>query len=153
MSIPLFFLLACGGSAWDDVADCEALSAGERQDECWAATLPALFRTERERAESLATERITDPRVRDFVWLTVTRDIDPGSYRYCDKIEEEALATRCRVLVSRPHLHRELTGDAPRPGAGGGPPSADGPPPGRAPTGGDVAQPQSSSASPSGEAP
>lgn len=129
---------SCGPS-WSSAEDCEALDRGAGADECWATYAPSVFRTDRARGEKIVEERISDSRVRDFVWLTVTREVDPGSYRYCDRIVEDALAARCRVLVSRPHLHRELvkdgggTGDPPPPGAppgaGGGPaPGASAPP-------------------------
>lgn len=101
---------ACESKSWSNPDACAALSSGPKQDECWAATLPALFRTDRTLAEQLTRERVSDARVRDYIWLTVTRDVDPGSYRYCELIQDKALADRCKVLVSRPHLHRELTG-------------------------------------------
>lgn len=101
-------LVGCGEHTWSGPDECAALASGARQDECWAATLPALFRTDKVRAEQLTREKVSDPRVRDYIWLTVTRDIDSGSYRYCDEIQDQALAQRCRVLVSRPHLHRKV---------------------------------------------
>ena len=137
--------LGCGGTEnWSTTADCEAPSSGSRQDECWAKVAPSLFRADPEGAERIVATQVGDPRVRDYIWLTVTREVDPGSYKYCDKIEEAALEERCRVLVSRPHLHRELLkgegGQGGPPGAGppgGGPPGAGppggGPPPGGAP--------------------
>jgi hypothetical protein len=111
----LLLATACGPTRYVSADECEAMKAGNEQDACWADTLPDLFRKERGRAEALTRTQITDPRIRDFVWLTVTREVDPGTMRYCDEIEEPALRERCRVLVSRPHLHRELTGKPPTP--------------------------------------
>ena len=130
MILALLLLLGCGSDHFVKVDECESLASGARQDTCWSETLPNLFRTDRARAERLTKERVSDPRVRDFIWLSVTRDVDPGSTRYCELIEETAMKERCRVLVSRPHLHRELTGKGGNgPGAGGAP--AGGQPEGR----------------------
>lgn len=127
----LLLALGCTPEEFTSVDQCEAMSGGASQDACWAETLPALYRTERARAETLTRERVSDPRVRDYIYLTVTRDVDPGSIRYCEMIEETALKERCRVLVSRPHLHRELSGKPAQPYAPG-----DKGPPGQAPKGG-----------------
>jgi len=132
-----FALFGCGGSevpvSWTGPEDCEARDPGPLTDECWAAVLPDLFLEDRARAEKLVDARIQDVRIRDFVWLTITRDVDPGSYRWCDRIEDKALADRCRVLVSRPHLHRELVRQKggkvpPHPGSGQRPPGSGAPP-------------------------
>lgn len=115
----LLLLLGCGPSRYTSADQCADLSSGARQDDCWSQTLPALFGTDRARAERLTRESVSDPRVRDYIYLTVTRDVDPGSMKYCELIQEAALKERCRVLVSRPHLHRELSGQTPRPFAPG----------------------------------
>ncbi|HCH62888.1 MAG: hypothetical protein CL927_16765 [Deltaproteobacteria bacterium] len=125
--------------------DCRSMAAGSARDECWATHAPALFRTATSPEEAVAVieKQVGDAQVRDFIWLTITREVDPSSFTYCKKIDERALAERCRVLVSRPHLHRELVGGGggggknhkagpggPPPGAGpGGPPPGGGPPP------------------------
>lgn len=122
MILVLTLLMGCGPERYGSVDQCESMSAGASQDTCWADTLPNLFRTDRAKAERLTKDKVQDSRVRDFIWLTVTRDVDPGSMRYCEFIEEPAMKERCRVLVSRPHLHRELTGKGGQgPGAGGTP--------------------------------
>lgn len=132
--------LACStGPSGPD--DCQQMAAGSARDECWATHAPELFRStsNREEAAALIEQQVGDSQVRDFIWLTITREVDPSSFIFCQKIEEQALAERCRVLVSRPHLHRELVGGGgqnkagpggPPPGAGpGGPPAGGGPPP------------------------
>ncbi len=115
----LFLALGCSEERFSSVDQCEGITTSGRQDTCWAETLPELYRTERDRAEKLTRENVSDPRVRDYIYLTVTRDVDPGSMRYCEMIEETALKERCRVLVSRPHLHRELSGKPAQPYAPG----------------------------------
>lgn len=146
MALPILLLLAaCGGSGgttYDDPEQCKAMPAGAERDECWAATAAELFRSDPQNAEAIIMEQVQDPKILDFIWLTVTREVDPGSYRYCEKIQEPALAERCKVLVSRPHLHRALQqegGEAPQQGApppNGGPPMGGGPPGGGPPMGG-----------------
>ncbi len=134
--------VGCSGG-WSGPEDCEGLSAGAAADECWAQYAPEVFRTDPGRGEKIVMEKVQDAQIRDFIWLTVTREVDPSSYRYCEKIKESAIEQRCRVLVSRPHLHRELmrgsAGEQGNGGAGGGPSpggAQGGPPPGRPPGGG-----------------
>lgn len=127
----------CGGTP-EKPEDCEGLAAGKDRDECYAQVAPEVFRRDPKLGDEIA-QRIEDPMIRDFVYLTVTREIDPGSPRWCEKIEEDALESRCRVLVSRPHLHRELlrqSGEEPPGGPGGGPPPPGGGPPPGGPGGG-----------------
>lgn len=129
----LALLVACTGARdWSGPADCEALGAGPDRDECWARHAPKVFKEDADKGVKIVEEQVGDQAVKDFIWLTVTREVDPTSYKYCDRIVEPTLAERCRVLVSRPHLHRELLRDreATGPGAGGPPPGgAGGPPP------------------------
>jgi hypothetical protein len=141
LSLAVVWGLGSGCSrGWDGPDDCAALSPGPSADECWAAHAPEVFRTDPAKGEAIVSQQVQDAQIRDFIYLTVTREVDPSSYRYCDKIQESAIEQRCRVLVSRPHLHRELmkgsegaegaAGGGPPPGAGGGPPpGAGGPPP------------------------
>ena len=129
----LLLLMACSPTHYTTVAQCEGIASGAGQDTCWADVLPTLFRTDSAKADGLTQTRVSDVRVRDYIYLTVTRDVDPGTMKYCDKIQEPAMKDRCRVLVSRPHLHRELSG------GGSGLPAQPFQPEGRGPT----QQPQS----------
>lgn len=104
----LFLVAACGGQEPSSLEDCAEVSDPQRRDECYAEFLPERFRTDPEGAASMVEERIADPAVRDFVYLAVTRRVDPSTDRWCERIQEPALDQRCRVIVSRPHLHREL---------------------------------------------
>ena len=89
--------------------DCKRLAGADR-DECQAHA-PALFKEDAAAGTRLVDEQVQDQTVKDFIWLTITREVDPTSYKYCDRIQETATAERCRVLVSRPHPHRELLRD------------------------------------------
>ncbi len=137
-------MLACGG--WSSIEDCEGLS-GERYDRCVDETVLDLYRTDPEAAE-VWVEKVEDPLTRDYIYYKVTREVHPGDFLYCERIEMEKLRSRCRVIVSRPHLHRELSGQqktGPRSMDGapvgpnglppGGPPG--GPPPGAPPPDGE----------------
>lgn len=101
---------------------CKAMSAGPARDECWATAAPELFRGDVAAAEALIREQVTDPTVLDFIWLSVTREVHPETPRYCEKISDEAMKTRCRTVVSRPHLHRSLKEGADPQGQRPGPP-------------------------------
>lgn len=162
--LPLL-LAACGAVDPKTPEDCAGISDTARRDDCYTVVLPDVFRTDPARGIELTETAVTDPTVRDFIWLTVTRDVDPNTNKYCNRIKDPVLADRCRVLVSRPHLHRDLVdgtgktarspGGGPPPGAPppGGPPPG-GPPPGAPPPGGDAPPAElPGGAPPSGAAP
>lgn len=142
----LSILSACGRA--DPFEECRSIPEAARRDECLASTLPELFRKDPVLAEKLVEETISDPQIRDFVYLTVTRQFDPGSYTWCEKIKEPALVERCRVIVSRPHLHRELLNLGSGSGQAGPPPGS--PPPGPLPG---SPPPEGAKASPHGAPP
>ena len=48
-----------------------------------------------------------DSLVRDYIWLKVTREYNPASQKYCQKIQDKTLKERCITLVRRPHLYKE----------------------------------------------
>jgi hypothetical protein len=143
-------IIACGGPQdWSGPADCEALSAGANKDECWAQHATTVFKEDVDRGIKIVEEQVGDRNVQDFIWLTITREVDPSSYKYCDRIQETALAERCRVLVSRPHLHRELLRD--REGGAEGPPArGPGGQGGHSPKGGGPPPPQGGAKGPQG---
>lgn len=118
--------LACHPAAPTTPEGCAALSAPADRDECFLTVLPAVFKADPAHAIALTDAQVSDPATRDFIYLTVTRDIDPNSEKYCDRIVDRNLKERCRVLVSRPHLHRDLMNGKPPPmaplGARGGAP-------------------------------
>jgi len=115
------FMLGCGATPnWSSYEDCQDLEMGAEGDDCWAQHAADFFRDAESESDRLAAEerivaRVEQTAVRDYIWLTITREVDPASYRYCEMIESPPLSERCRVLVSRPHLHRELLGENPPP--------------------------------------
>lgn len=138
-------VLACSSSAPTTPEDCQGLTDTVARDECYAVVLPPLFRTDPAKGIQLTDNAVSDQTVRDFIWLTVTREVDPNTNKYCDRIKDQVLAERCRVLVSRPHLHRGLVegGRAPKTPMGGAPPGmAPPPPPGGVPAPGSAGAPQ-----------
>lgn len=129
----LFF--ACGASLdpedWHDVSDCEAIDDTRWADECYAQLAVDVMRGSDEAGEALIAA-ITDPLVKDYVLLKVTREVHPGTPKYCRQIEKKELRSRCDLIVRRPHLHRELLGlpdegmaqpGPPGPGQGNAPPA------------------------------
>jgi hypothetical protein len=118
----LLCLLGCQQNASKTMADCQALPGVEAIDSCLASIAVALVRADLSAAK-VVVDAIQDPAVRDYVLLSFTREIDPSSSHWCHQIKGKQLRSRCRVLVSRPHLHRELVGGAP----GRPPPGTQGP--------------------------
>jgi hypothetical protein len=112
-SLLLALLMACSTSAPPaSIEDCHGRAASPARDECFAAFLPALFELDPMAAGALTESDIQDPLVRDFVYLQVTRDVDPAGGRWCDRISAPVVAERCRVLARRPHLQRARLGRA-----------------------------------------
>jgi hypothetical protein len=117
--------------------ECAAMGAAAERDECYLVVAPLVFKTDAAAGIALVEEGITDPLTRDIAWYNVTKQVDPHSNKYCDRMSDPTLQKRCRDVVSRPHLHRELTGKENGPGSpppGGSPPG--GSPPGGSPPGG-----------------
>jgi hypothetical protein len=115
-------LIACQQNAPKTQSDCQGLSGAEAVDSCLASVAVEVVKADLSAAKVLL-EAIQDPLVRDYVLLSFTREIDPSTSRWCHQIKSKQLRSRCRVLVTRPHLHRELVGGAP----GRPPPGTQGP--------------------------
>ncbi|MCB9759634.1 MAG: hypothetical protein H6739_07310 [Alphaproteobacteria bacterium] len=143
------FALSCtGGASWKTAQDCEGIADTKVADECYSAVAKAVFKADEAAGEAMML-KISDPVVRDYTYMMVTRELYPSDAKYCALIQDPRIAARCRVINQRPHLHRELTGEgktgkaegppapAPRPegdrpppkGAKGPPKGAKGPPP------------------------
>ncbi len=105
--VNVLLLLACGG--WTTIDDC-AEQSGEAYDRCVDETVLELYRTDPGAADAWV-QKVEDPLTRDYIYFTVTREVHPGDFLYCDRIEMEKLRDRCRVLVTRPHLHQALSGE------------------------------------------
>ena len=127
--------VACDGadpSSWTRPEDCEGLGPARVADECRAAVAPEVFRQDLAAGERWVGD-IQDVLIRDYAWLSVTREVDLRGKRYCERIETPELRERCDTLVSRPHLLQQLQkGDGP-PGKGQQGPGG----PGRPPPGGE----------------
>lgn len=104
--------------------DCAAMPAGRDRDACYVEQAPRLFQADPGAATTAVERDVSDPNTRDLIWLEVTRSVDPRSVRYCQRIREPVIEERCRVFVSRPHLHPPGATGAPE--GGGPPPSAPG---------------------------
>ena len=104
----MWILLACWADTWSSADDCEGLSKGPNKDQCWSVHLIEVFKEDLETGDRIAQAQITDSRIRDFIYLSVTREIDPSTTKWCDKMVDTAMKSRCQVLVSRPHLHRDV---------------------------------------------
>ncbi|MDP2315414.1 MAG: hypothetical protein Q8P41_21125 [Pseudomonadota bacterium] len=128
-------LSGCSGAEPTSAADCAPMSAGPERDECYLKVVPNVFKADPAAGITMVETGISDALTRDMAWYNVTKLVDPHSNKYCDRIQDQTLANRCRQVVSRPHLHRELTGqDAGGPGRppqpGAPKPGPEGPPPG-----------------------
>ena len=88
--------------------DCQDLNKGELRDDCWSEHAVTVFKDDEARGISIVETQISDPRIADYIWLTVTREHNPSTRTFCDRIKDRALKERCLVLVSRPHLHRDV---------------------------------------------
>ncbi len=99
--------LACTQTTWSTAEDCYALSKGEARDDCFSHHVITLLQNNAQKTEQDVATLIHDPLVRDYIWLKVTREYNPVSQKYCQKIQDKTLKERCVTLVRRPHLYKE----------------------------------------------
>ena len=109
--LPFF---ACTQTTWSTAEDCHTLSKGEARDDCFSHHIITMFENNPQKAEQDVSTLILDPLVRDYIWLKATREYNPASQRYCQKIQDKTLKDRCITLVRRPHLYKENQKKAPR---------------------------------------
>ena len=108
MWIPFFVLLACQQHpSWSNSADCQQLDKGIQKDNCWSVHLLEVFSNNPQEGMQIIQNDVSEQKVKDFLWLEMTREVDPTTMTYCKQIQDKSLLDRCRVLVSRPHLHRD----------------------------------------------
>ena len=109
MFLFLVLTLACDNSTVPRSSeDCMGMNKGELRDDCWSNHILSVFEENEKRGTDILNDHISDPQVADYLWLMVTRDYNPSTRKYCDRIMNSALKERCMVLVSRPHLHRDI---------------------------------------------
>lgn len=102
--------ISCQGtstSAWTTQEDCQLLPMGSDKDDCWGQFIVEIFQQDSQKGMKIIQQEVSDPNVQDFLWLEITRKVDPTTTRYCQLILSQTLKKRCQTLVSRPHLHRE----------------------------------------------
>ncbi len=106
---------ACTPQTAGELEDCARIDAATARDECYAELLFERLAANPEEVAERVEELIEDPLVRDFVYLRAARELEPASGRWCEHIHTGSVAERCRLLASRPHLHRALApGQAPQ---------------------------------------
>lgn len=101
-------LVACSGGTPTSPEDCAGLPTAKQRDECYLIVVGDVFKKDADAGIKLVETQIEDQTNKDFAWYTVTRNVDPHSNKYCDRIKDPTLADRCRKVVARPHLNREL---------------------------------------------
>ena len=99
--------LACTQTTWSSAEDCYTLSKGETRDDCFSHHVITMLQNNAQKTEQDVATLIHDPLVRDYIWLKVTREYNPASQKYCQKIQDKTLKERCTTLVRRPHLYKE----------------------------------------------
>ena len=102
--------ISCQGTSapsWTTQEDCQTLPKGSEKDDCWGHFIVEIFQQDSKKGMEIIQQEVSDPNVQDFLWLEITRKVDPTTTRYCQLIQSQTLKKRCQTLVSRPHLHRE----------------------------------------------
>ena len=108
--IASLFLFACQSAndkGWSTQADCASLTMGNVKDDCYGHFIVDIFKSDSSRGMEIMQKEISNDNVRDYLWLEVTRKVDPTTTKFCQLIKSQTLLKRCQTLVSRPHLHRE----------------------------------------------
>ena len=93
--------------AWNTQEDCANLATGDVKDDCYGHFIVDIFKSDAKRGMEIMQQEISNDNVRDYLWLEVTRKVDPTTTKFCQLIQSQTLMKRCQTLVSRPHLHRE----------------------------------------------
>ena len=105
----LWILLACQTQTWSSAEDCEELPMGPNKDQCWSVHLMEIFKDDLETGDRIAQAQIQDSRdSRFYLPQCDCVKFEPSTTKWCDKMTEAAMKERCQVLVSRPHLHRDV---------------------------------------------
>lgn len=92
---------------WSTLEDCAALPVGNTKDDCFGQFIVDIFKSDSKRGMEIMQQEISNDSVRDYLWLEITRKVDPTTTKFCQLIQSQTLLKRCATLVSRPHLHRE----------------------------------------------
>ena len=104
--ILLFSLFACTPQ-WSSIDDCLALAPSNQGDDCLSTHVVELFKKDPKKAQKELPSLVQDPIILDYLWLKVTREYNPATQDYCQKIKDTLLKNRCITLVRRPHLYRD----------------------------------------------
>ena len=92
---------------WSTQEDCASLPKGNSKDDCYGHFIVNIFKSDEKLGMEIMQQEISSDNVRDYLWLEVTRKVDPTTTKFCQLIKSQTLLKRCQTLVSRPHLHRE----------------------------------------------
>jgi hypothetical protein len=107
MWISFFVLFGCNRSSWSNADDCMGLEMGVEKDNCWSVYIFQVFESDPQKGIEIVQKEISEEKVKDFLWLEITREVDPTTMTYCKQIKNKSIFERCKLLVSRPHLHRD----------------------------------------------
>ena len=107
MWISFFVLFGCTQSSWSSADDCRQLDMGQERDNCWSVHIFQVMESNPQEGIDIIQKEISDEKVKDFLWLETTREVDPTTMKYCKLISNKSIFERCKLLVSRPHLHRD----------------------------------------------
>ena len=108
--VVILLTVACQSTpdvAWNTQEDCSALPPGNTKDDCFGQFIVDIFKSDSKRGMEIMQQEISNDSVRDYLWLEITRKVDPTTTKFCQLIQSQTLLKRCATLVSRPHLHRE----------------------------------------------
>ena len=94
-------------ASWSTQEDCAGLPAGDVKDDCFGHFIVDIFKSDSKRGMEIMRQEISNDGVRDYLWLEITRKVDPTTTKFCQLIQSQTLMKRCQTLVSRPHLHRD----------------------------------------------
>lgn len=107
LTIVLSGCTASSTKAWITEEDCSGLEMGDVKDDCWGHFIVEVYKKDPKRGMEIMQQEISNDSVRDYLWLQITRKVDPTTTKFCQMIQSKTLLKRCQTLVSRPHLHRE----------------------------------------------
>ena len=110
MVLFLIFIAGCGGDSISTMDDCVGLAKSPQADACFTEFAVELVKRDGSKGEKVISDGVENPKVLDYIWLTLSKELELSNYRYCDMIVESAMEDRCRTIVGRPHLRQRKNG-------------------------------------------
>ena len=77
--------------------DCASLPIGNVKDDCYGHFIVDIFKSDPKSGMKIMQQEISNDDVRDYLWLEVTRKVDPTTTKFCQLIKSQTLLSVVRL--------------------------------------------------------